>query len=446
MNNKILIKSAKIVNEGGSTFGDILIEGSIISKIDKEINVSGSTNVINADGLTLIPGMIDDQVHFREPGLTHKGDIFSESRAAVAGGVTSYIEMPNTIPNTTNDKALYDKIDIAKSKSFANFSFMFGGTNNNLDDILNLNESNVAGIKLFLGSSTGNMLVDNHIAIEKIFRNTQLPISVHCEDEDIIKKNLINHINKYGDDIPINLHPEIRNEEACYKSSKFAIELAKKTGARLNVFHISTGKELELFDNNIPLREKKITSEACAHHLWFTDKDYEILGSRIKWNPAIKTQDDKEELWKGVLNDKIDIIASDHAPHTLEEKKRIYTKCPSGGPMVQHSILSLLSECKRHNISIEKIVEKISHNPAIVFNIKNRGFIKEGYYADIVLIDTKKSSNVSKDSLLYKCNWSPFEGQTFDCSIFMTFVNGQIVYNQGKIVSDPKGKQLIFDR
>ena len=446
MNNKILIKSAKIVNEGGSTVSDILIEGSIISKIDKEINVSGSTNVINADGLTLIPGMIDDQVHFREPGLTHKGDIFSESRAAVAGGVTSYIEMPNTIPNTTNDKALYDKIDIAKSKSFANFSFMFGGTNNNLDDILNLNESNVAGIKLFLGSSTGNMLVDNHIAIEKIFRNTQLPISVHCEDEDIIKKNLINHINKYGDDIPINLHPEIRNEEACYKSSKFAIELAKKTGARLNVFHISTGKELELFDNNIPLREKKITSEACAHHLWFTDKDYEILGSRIKWNPAIKTQDDKEELWKGVLNDKIDIIASDHAPHTLEEKKRIYTKCPSGGPMVQHSILSLLSESKRHNIGIEKIVEKISHNPAIVFNIKNRGFIKEGYYADIVLIDTKKSSNVSKDSLLYKCNWSPFEGQNFDCSIFMTFVNGQIVYNQGKIVSDPKGKQLIFDR
>ena len=328
MSNKILIKNAKIVNEGVSKVGDILIEGSIISKIDKEIKVSGSANVINADGLTLIPGMIDDQVHFREPGLTHKGDIFSESRAAVAGGVTSYIEMPNTIPNTTNDKALYDKIDIAKSKSFANFSFMFGGTNNNLDDILNLNEKNVAGIKLFLGSSTGNMLVDNHIAIEKIFRNTQLPISVHCEDEDIIKKNLINHINKYGDDIPINLHPEIRNEEACYKSSKFAIELAKKTGARLNVFHISTGKELELFDNNIPLREKKITSEACAHHLWFTDKDYEILGSRIKWNPAIKTQDDKKELWKGVLNDKIDIIASDHAPHTLEEKRRLYTKCP----------------------------------------------------------------------------------------------------------------------
>ena len=446
MSNKILIKNSTIVNEGLSSVRDILIEGSIISKIENDIKESNSTNVIHADGLTLIPGMIDDQVHFREPGLTHKGNIFSESRAAVAGGVTSYIEMPNTIPNTTNDKALLEKIDIAKSKSFANFSFMFGGTNNNLDDILNLNENNVAGIKLFLGSSTGNMLVDNHMAIENIFRNTQLPISVHCEDEDIIKRNLINHINKYGDDIPINLHPEIRNEEACYKSSKFAIELAKKTGARLNVFHISTGKELELFNNNLPLSEKKITSEACAHHLWFTDKDYEILGSKIKWNPAIKTEADKKELWKGVLNDKIDIIASDHAPHTLEEKKRFYTKCPSGGPMVQHSILSLLTESKKHNISIEKIVEKISHNPAIVFNIKKRGFIREGYFADIVLIDTKKSHNVSKDSLLYKCNWSPFEGQTFDSSIFMTFVNGKVVYDQGEIVSDPKGEQLIFDR
>ncbi len=446
MSNKILIKNSTIVNEGLSSVRDILIEGSIISKIENDIKESNSTNVIHADGLTLIPGMIDDQVHFREPGLTHKGNIFSESRAAVAGGVTSYIEMPNTIPNTTNDKALLEKIDIAKSKSFANFSFMFGGTNNNLDDILNLNENNVAGIKLFLGSSTGNMLVDNHMAIENIFRNTQLPISVHCEDEDIIKRNLINHINKYGDDIPINLHPEIRNEEACYKSSKFAIELAKKTGARLNVFHISTGKELELFNNNLPLSEKKITSEACAHHLWFTDKDYEILGSKIKWNPAIKTEADKKELWKGVLNDKIDIIASDHAPHTLEEKKRFYTKCPSGGPMVQHSILSLLTESKKHNIGIEKIVEKISHNPAIVFNIKKRGFIREGYFADIVLIDTKKSHNVSKDSLLYKCNWSPFEGQTFDSSIFMTFVNGKVVYDQGEIVSDPKGEQLIFDR
>ncbi len=446
MSNKILIKNSTIVNEGISSVKDILIEGSIITKIDKEIKESSSTNIIKADGMTLIPGMIDDQVHFREPGLTHKGDIFSESRAAVAGGVTSYIEMPNTIPNTTNDKALSEKIDIAKSKSFANFSFMFGGTNNNLDDILKLNESNVAGIKLFLGSSTGNMLVDNHMAIEKIFRNTQLPISVHCEDEDIIKKNLINHINKYGDDIPINLHPEIRNEEACYQSSKFAIELAKKTGARLNVFHISTGKELELFNNDIPLREKRITSEACAHHLWFTDKDYEMLGSKIKWNPAIKTETDKKELWKGVLNDKIDIIASDHAPHTLEEKKRLYTQCPSGGPMVQHSILSLLTESKRQNISIEKIVEKISHNPAIVFNIKNRGFIREGYFADIVLIDTKQSYNVTKDSLLYKCNWSPFEGQAFDSSIFMTFVNGQIVYDQGEIVSNPKGEQLIFDR
>ena len=446
MNNKTLIKNATIVNEGASIISDILIEGQIISKIDKEINIEGPINIINADNLTLIPGMIDDQVHFREPGLTHKGDIYSESRAAVAGGVTSFIEMPNTIPNTVNDSALFEKIEIAKSKSFANFSFMFGGTNSNLNDILKVDKSQIAGIKIFLGSSTGNMLVDNHKAIEKIFRNTELPISVHCEDEEIIKKNLANHINKYGDDIPIDLHPKIRNEEACYKSSKFAVELAKKTGARLNVFHISTAKELELFDNSIPVSEKKITSEACAHHLWFTDKDYKLLGSKIKWNPAIKTEYDKDGLWQAVLNDKIDIIASDHAPHTLEEKKRLYTKCPSGGPMVQHSIISLLTESKKYNIGIEKIVEKISHNPSIIFNIKNRGFIREGYFADIVLIDTNKSSNVSKDSLLYKCNWSPFEGQVFDSSIFMTFVNGQIVYNQGKITSDPIGKQLIFDR
>ena len=446
MSNKILIKNARIINEGTSLIKDILIEGSIISKIDTEINVLSSVNIINAEGLTLIPGMIDDQVHFREPGLTHKGDIFSESRAAIAGGVTSFIEMPNTIPNTTNNSALNEKIEIAKSKSFANFSFMFGGTNYNLDDILSVDDNNIAGIKLFLGSSTGNMLVDDHKVIEEIFRNTKLPISVHCEDEDIIKKNLINYINKYGDDIPMDLHPEIRNEEACYKSSKFAIELAKKMGARLNVFHISTAKELDLFDNKLPLRQKKITSEACAHHLWFTDKDYKLLGSKIKWNPAIKTERDKNELWNAVLNDKIDIIASDHSPHTIEEKNRSYTKCPSGGPMVQHSIISLLTESKKYNIGIEKIVEKISHNPAIVFNIKKRGFIKEGYYADIVLIDTNKDYNVSKDSLLYKCNWSPFEGRTFDSSIFMTFVNGQIVYDKGKIVSDPKGKQLIFDR
>ncbi len=327
MSNKILIKNARIINEGTSLIKDILIEGLIISKIDTEINVLSSVNIINAEGLTLIPGMIDDQVHFREPGLTHKGDIFSESRAAVAGGVTSFIEMPNTIPNTTNNSALNEKIEIAKSKSFANFSFMFGGTNYNLDDILSVDDNNIAGIKLFLGSSTGNMLIDNHKVIEEIFRNTKLPISVHCEDEDIIKKNLINYINKYGDDIPIDLHPEIRNEEACYKSSKFAIELAKKTDARLNVFHISTAKELDLFDNKLPLRQKKITSEACAHHLWFTDKDYKLLGTKIKWNPAIKTERDKNELWNAVLNDKIDIIASDHSPHTIEEKNRFYTKC-----------------------------------------------------------------------------------------------------------------------
>ena len=401
---------------------------------------------INAKGLLVIPGMIDDQVHFREPGLTHKGDISSESMAAVAGGVTSYIEMPNTFPNTTSIKEFNKKIETASTKSFANFSFMFGGTNDNISEIKKINKSEVAGVKLFLGSSTGKMLIDNLSAIENIFNSTKLPISAHCEDEQTIRDNTNYYKNIYGEDIPIELHPKIRSDKACLKSSEFAVKLANKTGARLNVFHISTAKELKLFDNKIDIKNKKITAEVCAHHLWFTDNDYKKLGSKIKWNPAIKSQTDKDELWKALKEDKIDIIASDHAPHTEEEKNNKYLNCPSGGPMVQHTILSILQNCENYGVKIEKIVEKIAHNPAIIFQINKRGFLREGYYADIVLIDTNTPTFVTKDSLFYKCGWSPFEGQKFDNSIYKTILNGRVVYSDGKVKPLPIGKKLTFNR
>ena len=390
--------------------------------------------------------MIDDQVHFREPGLTHKGDISSESMAAVAGGVTSYIEMPNTFPNTTSIKEFNKKIETASTKSFANFSFMFGGTNDNISEIKKINKSEVAGVKLFLGSSTGKMLIDNLSAIENIFNSTKLPISAHCEDEQTIRDNTNYYKNIYGEDIPIELHPKIRSDKACLKSSEFAVKLANKTGARLNVFHISTAKELKLFDNKIDIKNKKITAEVCAHHLWFTDNDYKKLGSKIKWNPAIKSQTDKDELWKALKEDKIDIIASDHAPHTEEEKNNKYLNCPSGGPMVQHTILSILQNCENYGVKIEKIVEKIAHNPAIIFQINKRGFLREGYYADIVLIDTNTPTFVTKDSLFYKCGWSPFEGQKFDNSIYKTILNGRVVYSDGKVKPLPIGKKLTFNR
>ncbi len=444
--NRLLIKDIVIINEGIRTSGDIYIEGELIKEIGSNLEYNKGIKIIDGNGRIAIPGMIDDQVHFREPGLTHKGNISTESKAAIAGGVTSYFEMPNTFPNTTSREEFEKKIQIASKNSFANFSFMFGGTNDNIDEIKKLDHKEVAGIKLFLGSSTGKMLIDNQDSIENIFNNTSLPISAHCEDEQTIKDNTEYFKNLYGDDIPISAHPKIRSDKACLKSSSFAVKLAKKTGARLNVFHISTAIELSLFDNGIELNDKKITSEVCAHHLWFTDKDYIELGSKIKWNPAIKSKNDRDALWKALKDDKIDIIASDHAPHTLEEKNNKYLSCPSGGPMVQHTILSLLQNCEKYGVSFEKIVEKIAHNPAIIFKVNNRGFIRKGYFADIVLIDTNTPTIVTKDSLLYKCGWSPFEGQKFDNSIYKTILNGNVVYEDGKVNSIPYGKKITFNR
>ena len=443
---KLLIKNATVINEGNRLNEDILIEGDLITSISKKIQIDSDTQVIDAHGLILIPGMIDDQVHFREPGLTHKGNILSESKAAIAGGVTSYIEMPNTSPNTTTVDEFKKKISIASINSYSNFSFMFGGTNDNLDEIKKINPTEVAGIKLFLGSSTGKMLIDNLNSIEKIFSSTSLPISAHCEDEQTIRNNTKKYKQIYGENVPMELHPKIRSEEACYKSSKYAVDLAKKTGARLNVFHISTKKEIDLFNNKLPVEEKKLTAEVCAHHLWFTDRDYKKLGSKIKWNPAIKSQSDKDALWNAIKEDKIDIIASDHAPHTEIEKENSYFNCPSGGPMVQHTILSLLEESPKHGVSIEKIVEKIAHNPSKIFKIKKRGFIKEGYYADLVLVNPNSPTLVSKESLLYKCGWSPFEGVTFSSSIHSTILNGRVVYSNGVVNETPNGKKLVFDR
>ena len=444
--NKLLIKDIVLINEGIKTASDIYIEGEFIKKIGININSDNDVKIIDGNGLLAIPGMIDDQVHFRQPGLTHKGDIRSESKAAIAGGVTSYFEMPNTLPNTTSIKEFENKINIASDNSFANFSFMFGGTNDNINEINRIDEKQVAGIKLFLGSSTGKMLIDDKISIENIFNSTSLPISAHCEDEQTIMDNTEHYKRLYGEDIPISAHPKIRNEDACYKSSNYAVNLAKKTGARLNVFHISTAIELDLFDSKISINDKKITSEVCAHHLWFTDDDYNKLGSKIKWNPAIKSKEDRDALWEAIKDNKIDIIASDHAPHTIQEKNKKYLNCPSGGPMVQHTILSLLQNCEKYGVSFEKIVEKIAHNPAIIFKVNKRGFLREGYYADIVLIDTNTPTLVTKESLLYKCGWSPFEGQKFDNSINRTILNGNVVYEDGMVNSIPHGKKITFNR
>ena len=443
--NSYLIKNATIVNEGSSFVGDVLIENGVIKKVDSSITTNSMT-VIDASGKYLIPGLIDDQVHFREPGLTHKATIGSESRAAVAGGITTFIEMPNTVPQATNQQLLQDKFNIAEKTSYANYSFMFGGTNDNLEELLKTDPKTVAGIKLFLGSSTGNMLVDNLEVLEKIFSSTKLIISVHCEDEETIKKNIADHEAQYGEQIPIELHPVIRSEEACYLSSSRAIALAKKTGARLHVFHLSTAKETALFRNDIPVEEKQITSEVCVHHLWFSDQDYEEKGTHIKWNPAVKTAADREGLWTALLDDRLDIIATDHAPHTLEEKSNSYLKAPSGGPLVQHALLALLEKVSEKVLSIEKLVEKACHNPAIIFQIENRGFIKEGYFADLVLIDPKAPQTVCKENILYKCEWSPFEGTTFSSSVTHTFVNGVLMYHEGTFNDDVKGKRITFNR
>jgi dihydroorotase len=417
MMKSTLIKNATIINENKIFKGDVLIENEIIVTISSEIIPTDTVEVIDANGSYLIPGFIDDQVHFREPGLTHKANIKTESRAAIAGGITTFIEMPNTVPQATTQDLLEDKFKIAAKDSYANYSFMFGGTNNNLEELLKTDPKKVAGIKLFLGSSTGDMLVDNEEVLEKIFSSTKMIISVHCEDEATIRKNTAAYIEKYGDDIPMKYHPIIRSEEACYLSSSKAIKLAKKTGARLHIFHLSTEKETHLFRNDIPLEEKQITSEVCVHHLWFSDKDYEEKGTHIKWNPAVKTEADRQGLWKALLDDRIDVLAT-----------------------------ALLEKVKEGVIPIEKLVEKMSHNPAKLFQIEKRGFIKEGYFADIVLIDVNKPQTVSKDNILYKCGWSPFEGTTFSSTITHTFVNGNLIYNNGIFNDEIKGKRITFNR
>jgi len=441
-----LIKGATIVNENKTFKGDVFIENEEIKEIASAINVADNVKIINAEGKYLIPGFIDDQVHFREPGLTHKANIETESRAAAAGGITTFIEQPNTVPQATNQKLLEDKFQIASKSSYVNYSFMFGGTNDNLEELLKTDPKTVAGIKLFLGSSTGNMLVDDVEVLEKIFSSTKMIISLHCEDEATIRKNTATYKEKFGDDIPIKYHPVIRSEEACYISSSKAIELAKKTGARIHIFHVSTAKETHLFRNDIPLEEKQITAEVCVHHLWFDDKDYDEKGTFIKWNPAVKTEQDRLGLWEALLDDRIDVLATDHAPHTLEEKNNVYTKAPSGGPLVQHAVLAILEKVKEGVIPIEKAVEKMSHNPAKLFKIEKRGFIKEGYFADLVLIDPKQSQTVTKENVLYKCGWSPFEGTTFSSTITHTFVNGNLIYNEGVFNNDIKGKRLTFNR
>ena len=444
---KTLIKNARVVNEGNIKKRDILIDGDIILKISKSINVNATDiNIIEADNNYLIPGLIDDQVHFREPGLTHKATIETESKAAVAGGITSFIEMPNTVPQSTTIAKLEEKFLIAKNTSWANYSFMFGGTNDNLNEILKVDPKNVAGLKLFLGSSTGNMLVDNPDVLEEIFKKTDLLISVHCEDEKTIKDNLEIYLDKYGDDIPIEMHPKIRNEEACYISSSKAIELAKKTGARLHVFHLSTKKETNLFSNDKPLLEKKITAEVCVHHLWFSEEDYKTKGTHIKWNPAVKSKKDRDGLWEALLDDRIDVIATDHAPHTIEEKRNKYTQAPSGGPLVQHALVALLEMYHNGKISLEKIVEKACHNPAILFQIKERGYIREGYKADLVLVDLKSPWTVQKENILYKCQWSPFEGTTFKSKVTHTFVNGILTYENFKFPNKSIPQRLTFNR
>jgi len=443
----VLIKNAQIVNEGTITSGDVLIEADRIAEIAPSISVKNAdTKVIDADGFYLIPGMIDDQVHFREPGLTHKATIKTESRAAVAGGITSFIEMPNTVPQATTIDLLEEKFAIAAKDAHANYSFMFGGTNDNLSEILKVDKTKVAGLKLFLGSSTGNMLVDNPKVLEEIFSKTDLLISTHCEDEATIRKNLEQAIAIYGDDIPMEKHPEIRSEQACYISSSQAIALAKKTGARLHVFHLSTAKETKLFDKKKPLKDKKITAEVCVHHLWFTSEDYASKGSKIKWNPAVKTKKDREGLWKALNEGRIDVIATDHAPHTLEEKDNVYTKAPSGGPLVQHALEALFEMHRKGYITVEKLVEKVAHNPAILFEIKDRGYIREGYKADLVLINPNAPWTVTKENIAYKCGWSPFEGTTFRARVTHTFVNGHLAYENGKIAKATNGERLTFNR
>lgn len=443
----ILISNATIYNEGKSFVGSVLIENELIKAVftddvPKEIEVQ---QCIDAQGMLLLPGVIDDQVHFREPGLTHKADLASESRAAVAGGVTSFMDMPNTNPQTTTIDELEKKYQLAAEKSLANYAFYMGATNDNMDELKKLKPSQTCGIKVFMGSSTGNMLVDDKKVLSQIFAEIPFLIATHCEDEPTIQQNIADFKTRYGDNLPVKYHPLIRSAEACYLSSSVAVELAKTHDARLHVLHISTAKEMELFDNQLPLREKKITAEVCVHHLWFSDADYQAYGNRIKWNPAIKTEHDRVALIKALNDNKIDVIATDHAPHLVQEKEGNCLTAASGGPLVQFSLLAMLEMAKEGTFSIEKVVEKMCHAPADLFRIQKRGYIKSGYYADLVLVDPTHQTKVHQDMILSKCGWSPFEGQTFSHSITKTFVNGQLVYKDGDIDNSVKGKRLTFD-
>jgi dihydroorotase len=440
-----LILNANIVNEGKVFQGDVLIRDQRIEIMGNNLSGHTANQVIDANGKFLLPGAIDDQVHFREPGLTHKATIHSESRAAVAGGVTSFMEMPNTNPPTFTQSLLEDKYHIAARASLANYSFYIGASNDNVDEVMKTDLSKVCGLKIFMGSSTGNLLVDSPGTLEKFFSQFPGLIATHCEDEATIKANSARYKDQYGDDVPIELHPLIRSEEACYKSSSFAVGLAKKHGTRLHILHISTARETQLFDNRIPLTEKKITAEACIHHLWFNDSDYKTKGTLIKWNPAVKTAADQQTILQAVLDNRIDVIATDHAPHTWEEKQNTYFKAPSGGPLIQHSLVAMLELYKDGKISLETVVQKMSHNPAILFRIKDRGFIREGYYADLVLVDMDSPNQVLKENILAKCGWSPFEGATFHAQVTHTWVSGHLAYSNGKFNEEKTGKRLEFN-
>jgi len=448
MTMSVFIKNATIVNEGLIFKAELLINDEYISAIRPagEIIIPENSQIIDARGLLLMPGVIDDQVHFREPGLTHKGDIFSESRAAVAGGITSFMDMPNTIPQTVSIALLNEKFLLGSENSLANYSFYIGATNTNIDEVMKADTSGVCGIKLFMGSSTGNMLVDNEETLRTLFAKATMPVACHCEAEPVIKRNSELYRGKYGEDVPVKMHPLIRSREACFLSSSYAVNLAKEYDTRLHILHLSTADEMKLFSNELPLSRKRITGEVCVHHLWFDESSYDEKGTLVKWNPAIKTRFDREALLNSTINDVIDIVATDHAPHTLEEKNNSYFKAPSGGPLVQHSLVAMLELWHRKMISIEKIVEKMCHNPAILFNIKERGFLREGYKADLCLVDPDNAWTVSRENILYKCGWSPFEGTTFRSMVVKTIVNGNIVYDNGVIDDNYRGQRLLFER
>jgi len=450
MSKAFLIINAKVINEGKIFPGSIVVSDGIIKKVIRGDTINPDDypgmEIIDIKGKHLMPGVIDDQVHFRDPGLTHKGDLYTESKAAVAGGITSYMEMPNTIPNVLTQEILEEKYKAAAEKSLANYSFYMGASNDNLEEILKTDPKTVCGIKVFMGASTGNMLVDNIDTLTNIFRKSKLLVATHCEDEETIQQNIMVFKDKYGEKVPIDAHPLIRSSKACYKSSKLAVSLAKLYNTRLHVLHLSTGAEMELFDNTVPLEKKKITSEVCVHHLWFNSSDYSQHGTKIKWNPAIKSKSDQSALFESLLNNKLDVIATDHAPHTMEEKNNTYFKAPSGGPLVQHSLLSMLDFFHQEKITLEKIIEKMCHAPAVCFQVKNRGFIREGYFADLVILDLEKNFNVDESNIYYKCGWSPFEGHTFNSSITHTFVNGNLVYENGKYNESYRGERLLFNR